>query len=279
MFCILIFVYYILLLPHIQQCETLPFMKQIRTIPSFQKGLRVLQYIAEHPDGLDTADIQELPGVPASNLSLYLNTLVVAGFTVRDPVTKKFFLAPEVAESFTKPGSALIHRLDAASEKSMQTLHSQFNENVLLGFRQEQKLFFIRHLVTTHRLQIQIEPNPEYPLHVVAAGRAILAFLPNEEIDRYIRKTDFPVFTKRTVDNADSLHTHLEQTRKNGFDFNPGEFEDDIMATAAPIMFKNYPVASLVVQFPRIRYTEQQAFDAGILIKKEAAKIEQEISK
>jgi len=249
-------------------------MKTVRILPSFLKGIRILQDIARHTDGMRLAEISQELGLPSSNVTLYLNTLLSSGVLIRDPLNRKYFISPSAIELFHNAGESLIHHLIPCAEKPMQQLHRQFNENVLLGFRKENTVFFIKHISSSHVMSIKIEPDPDFPMHITAAGRAILAFLPEKEINAYISKTTFEKYTSKTVTSEKALRKILNETKENGFAFNPGEFEEEVMAVAAPILIHNRPIASLVVQFPVLRHSTNEARTAAGLIMEQARIIE-----
>lgn len=249
--------------------------KTPRILPSFLKGLRIFQDVATHPNGRRLTEVAKDLGVPASNATLYLNTLVSAGFLVRDPLSRTYVVSPAAIEWLQEGGGGVLQRLMRCAKEPMEDLHQRLNENVLLAVRKDRRVSFVRHLSANRRLQVRIEPDPDYPLHITAAGRAILAFLPEREIEAYIRGVDWVSFTSRTVTDVETLQRVLEETRAGGIAFNSREYEDEIMALAAPICVADYPVASLVVQFPAHRYTARQAKGHGIFIRREARRIEQ----
>lgn len=248
-------------------------MKKARILPSFLKGIRILQNLASHPEGMKLSEISKEIGLPPSNMTLYLNTLLSAGAVIRDPLNRKFFISPMTIDLFQHAGESLIHHLTPCAEEPMQKLHQQFNENVLLGVRKENTVYFIKHISSKHVMSVQIEPEPDFPLHITAAGRAILAFLPQKEIDSYIRKTTFEKITSKTVGNEQDLRKLLEQARKNGYAANLGEFEEEVMAIAAPILIDGRPIASLVVQFPVLRHSEEEAIASAAPIMEQAQTI------
>lgn len=252
-------------------------MKKARILPSFLKGIRILQDVASHPEGMKLSEVARELGLPASNVTLYLNTLLSAGMLIRDPLNRRFFVSPMAMELFHNSGESLIHQLIPCAEEPMQALHRQFNENVLLGFRKENTVLFIKHISSSHIMGIKIEPEPDYPLHGTAAGRAILAFLPEKEINTYIRKATFEKLTSKTIPDESTLRETLEKTRQDGFAFNPGEFEEEVMAVAAPILIGTRPVASLVIQFPTLRHTPEDAQAAGKNLIEQARIIEKKL--
>ncbi|MCF7817321.1 MAG: IclR family transcriptional regulator [Kiritimatiellales bacterium] len=252
-------------------------MKQARILPSFLKGIRILQDIANHPDGMKLSEISQELGLPSSNVTLYLNTLLGSGMVIRDPLNRKFFISPMAVELFRNSGESLVHRLIPSAEEPMKKLHRQFNENVLLGFQKENTVVFIKHISSNHVMSVKIEPEPDFALHITAAGRAILAFLPEKEISAYLKKASYEKLTGKTVANEKALLKILNDTRKNGYAFNPGEFEEEVMAVAAPILIEHRPIASLVVQFPTLRHTPQDAMASGKYIIEQARLIETQL--
>lgn len=252
-------------------------MKQARILPSVLKGIRILELIGTTPKGLRMKDISVKMGIPPSNITLYLNTLINAGMVIRDPLNRKYFISPMILEMFKHTEESLIHRLVPCAEDSMQELHLLFNENVLLGFQKENTVFFIRHISSDHIMSIKIEPEPDIPMHITAAGRALLAFFREKEINSYIKKANFEKVTDKTVSNEKQLRALLKETREKGFAFNPGEFEVEVMALAAPVIVNERPIASLVVQFPSLRHTEEDVLNAAEVIVDKAKIIEQKL--
>jgi len=254
-------------------------MKKARILPSFLKGIRILQDVASHSEGMKLSEIARELELPASNVSLYLNTLLSAGMLIRDPLNRKFFVSPMAMDLFHDASESLVQQLIPHAEEPMQVLHRKFNENVMLGFQKENTVLFIKHISSKHIMGVKIEPEPDYPLHVTAAGRAILAFLPEKTIDTYIKKITYEKLTSKTVENETALRKTLQETRDNGYAFNPGEFEEEVMAVAAPILIGSRPIASLVIQFPTLRHTPEEANASGRVIMEQARIIEKQLQR
>ncbi len=254
-------------------------MKNPRILPSFLKGIGILEQIAANPTGMRITDISQKTGLPPSNATLYVNTLVNAGFLVRDPLNRKYYISPSTIDLFRNASEGIVHQLIPHADQPMLALHEKYNENVLLAFKKENNLVFIKHISSGHIMRIGIESTSRIPLHTTAAGRAILAFLPEKEVNTYIKKASFEKITSKTVGSENELRKILSETRKNGYAFNSGEFENEVMATAAPVLINNHPIASLVVQFPTLRHSEVDANEAAVEIMKQTEIIEDSLKK
>ncbi|WP_226007023.1 IclR family transcriptional regulator [Natrinema salinisoli] len=74
-----------------------------------------------------------------------------------------------------------------------------------------------------------------YPIHQNAAGKAILAKLPDETIDRIIAETGLPGETENTITEADELRSDIELIRDQGYATSTGERLEGIQSIAAAI--------------------------------------------
>ncbi len=249
-------------------------MNKPRILPSFLKGLKLQECIVNNPSGMRLVDLSREMGMPPSNITLYLNTMIHAGIVSRDPLSKRFFISPRGIELFHDAGESLHHKLIPCAEEPMRYLHERFNENVLLAVQKRTTFEYIKYINTSHIMRIGIEPGPEYAMHVTAAGRAILAFLPQKAIDKYMSTVSFVQFTDKTVKDKAALQQVLAKTREQGYAFNSGEVEEGVMAVAAPIVINKRLVASLVVQFLTIRHSQKEAEDASKVVVQQARKIE-----
>jgi len=91
------------------------------------------------------------------------------------------------------------------------------------------------------------------PLHATAAGKALLAWRPGEEIDQVIR-SGLEAFTPDTITNPLELREALNEVRRRGYADAVGELEVDLVGLAAPVRDPSGGVvASLTVSAPLSR--------------------------
>jgi DNA-binding IclR family transcriptional regulator len=91
--------------------------------------------------------------------------------------------------------------------------------------------------------------------HCTAAGRAILAWLPDEEIRAIIKRNGMPRFTSLTVSKFADLMNVLDLTRHEGYAADHGELEVGLSGIAAPVFMRgNDLVAALGMAGPSGRF-------------------------
>ena len=72
-------------------------------------------------------------------------------------------------------------------------------------------------------------------LHTAALGKAVLAYLPDEQVDAIIDRHGLPEMTKRTITDRDELLAELETIRERGIAFDDEERLRGLRSVAAPI--------------------------------------------
>ena len=112
------------------------------------------------------------------------------------------------------------------------------------------------------------------PLYCTAAGRAVLAVLPQEELDEYLTKTELTPRTAATITDPDELKKMLSRFRIQGYAEEIEENEEDIRCVGAAIKNgRGYPVAAISLTAPSFRFTGEQAAVFGKKIARSAMEI------
>ncbi len=71
--------------------------------------------------------------------------------------------------------------------------------------------------------------------YAIAAGKAILAYLPEDELSLYLSSVALTPITGNTITDPDVLRRQLEEIRSGGVAYGYGEYYEDINSIAAPI--------------------------------------------
>jgi DNA-binding IclR family transcriptional regulator len=76
-------------------------------------------------------------------------------------------------------------------------------------------------------------------LHATAAGKAILAELPEHRVAEIIVQHELPAETDRTITSRDALYDELEEIRETGIAFNDEESVEGLRAIGVPVFQPN----------------------------------------
>jgi IclR family transcriptional regulator, acetate operon repressor len=230
----------------------------MRTIGSFTKGLRILEYVAGADGGARVSEIARALELPTSNLTLFLNSLLETGYVIKNPVDNRYYVTDKLHHVAVSAGPTQYARLVNASQPEMQELHDLVDENVMVAVLSLYKLRIVTRLQSTRSVQIVRDDEALYTPHVTAGGKAVLAHLSRERLDAYFRHTAMERFTVRSLASREEIERELNRIRARGYAVNHAEYQAEVMAVAAPIFRQGAPLAALVLQFPTHRHREEE---------------------
>jgi IclR family KDG regulon transcriptional repressor len=228
----------------------------MRVITSLVKGLQILEYLAEKGN-CRISEVSKYLDVPTSNMTLFLNSLVQSGYIFKNSVDGKYYLTDKLSVLAELPVSRLYHYICEAARKEMDRLFDLYQENVLLAVLTGYKSHYISEIQSSQNIQIVNRQDKNYPPHVTANGKVILAFQGQEYIDDYLKRLKPEKYTERSITDKDEIRKELEEIKERGYSLNKGEYEENIMAVAAPVRNGEKVVASLVIQLPTFRHREE----------------------
>lgn len=95
-------------------------------------------------------------------------------------------------------------------------------------------------------------------LHANSAGKAILAHLPEEEVQQVIDRHGLPAQTEHTITERNELFDELEAVRERGYATNFQEDLRGLHAIATPIVRDGRPIAAVTIAGAANRLTEKR---------------------
>jgi DNA-binding IclR family transcriptional regulator len=102
-------------------------------------------------------------------------------------------------------------------------------------------------------------------------GKALLAFLPEDEQARLLERMAFPQRTAHTITNRADLIKHLEAIRAQGFAVDDVENEDGVRCVGAPIFdYTGHAFAALSISGPAYRLSVPRLLELAPLAMKAA---------
>ncbi len=244
-------------------------------VPAFARGLKLIELLAAHPQGLTMAEMESLE-LPQASLFRMLTTLVDAGYAVREK-NSVYFLNGKLLRVAHQ---AMAHySLPPLADPVMQSLRDETGESVMLAVLHGNEGVVIHQVVSEQAVKVVLEIGHHFPLHSAAPAKAILAFLPEEQREKLIETITFTAFTKNTIITPQDYRRELETVRKEGAAFDRGEELDDLRCVAAPVFDpQNQTVAAVWITGPASRLTKKKMKTFAAFVKEAAAKISKKLS-
>jgi DNA-binding IclR family transcriptional regulator len=245
-------------------------------VPNLERALRILELLGENPAGLTVAQITEKLKVSRNSIFRITSTLLDYKYISKDEDTKIF----QLTQKLLTMGYAAIgdSTLIEKSLRHMRNLRDLFGETVPLGILHGTEGLVIEEVSGTHSFRFVLEPGRKFHLHTSAPGKAIIAFLPEEEKERLISKIEFHKYNERTINNADEFRTRLEEVRIKGFSIDKAEEIEGMHCVGAPVFNRQgYPIAAIWITGPSIRLEKSKLELIGPKVKMHADCISQSL--
>lgn len=239
---------------------------------SLLKSLSIIEAVAEKQP-ISVGELARLLGQPKSTVQRILQAFETAGWlrsTQSD--TTRWQIAPRVLT--LQPLELHGGQLYAAARQSMQNLRDQFNETVYLSIPDG-----LNNAVLIHRMDCNQDLrtfNPigsASPLHATANGMAIMAHLPESDIEKIIAR-GLKQFTVDTITDPELLRSELEIVRQRGYSVNLSCYRPTICALGSVILNAHgVPIGSVCVSMPESRYSPEHEKEWGNAVLKAAKRI------
>jgi DNA-binding IclR family transcriptional regulator len=201
-------------------------------INSVLKVLDILDLFSASQPRLSLAQISERMGIPKSTAHNLLTTLLSRGFV--EKVDNDYYALGTAVIRLTQMARVNVELRDRAAPL-LREMSDTCRESVYLTVREGDNILYIYAVESPRRLLARTAVGDMVPLHCTAAGKAILAHLPDQEIAAYVRRTGLPVFTQATLRDLATLRTEMETTRSRGYSLDRQEHEQGTFCVGAPI--------------------------------------------
>jgi DNA-binding IclR family transcriptional regulator len=181
-------------------------------------------------------------------------TLLDRGFFTRDAKSKKFRMSNKLfAVSSASTCDVNIAELAAPF---LRQLRNTTKETALLGvlLPEQGRGVSIMEYPGLHPFKFVHDIGEPIILHVGAPGKALLAFLPENEQRDIIGRLTLEKFTEHTITSKSALKTELDMIRERGYAAGLGEWMEEMHCISAPVLDGyGYPVAVIWITGPATR--------------------------
>jgi len=231
------------------------------SIRAVERALDVLMCFTSQTPELTMTQISELVGLNKSTVHRLLATLEGKRFVERNPETGVYKLGIRLVQmAFLTMEHNDLRRLAAPF---LHSLCDQYHENVNLSVLDDTDVVYVDVIESSQRVKLAASSGQRLPAFCTASGKAILAFVPEENI-KSILERGMARYTQNTILSQKAFFENIQEARERGFALSEQEFEEGINAIAAPIFnSKSKPIASVSIAGPAYRLTRERMLEIG----------------
>ncbi|MDD3705078.1 MAG: IclR family transcriptional regulator [Clostridiaceae bacterium] len=221
-------------------------------IQSVNRAIQILLCF-ENNEELGVTEIGKMVGLHKSTAFGLISTLEMSKMLEKNENSGKYRLGLELFRLGTKVNSNLRH----ISIPYLEQLVKMYQETVNLVLRDGNSVIYLEKVESSRSMRISTTVGGKLPLYCTAVGKAIMANLPQSELNNILSGMTFTKYTNNTLHDTNSILESLEKVRSNGYAEDVEELETGLSCVAAPI-FNHFssPFAAISVSGPTFRMTE-----------------------
>ena len=228
----------------------------MKSVQSVERAFSILQTISQNPDGIGAAEIAKAIDLPRPTVIRLLNTMqnVQAVKRLPDETTYHIgesILALSANQSFTQ-------QLINIARPFLQQLAQQTKESIYLSLPEGDFVHYIDQVNSQYHIQPSNWIGRNVPLHLVSDGKIYLSTWDDQKLKRYVAGPlkNTPAYLQLT---PTMFRERLKQIQENGFAHSRNEFEEGLVAYAAPIKNReSKTVAAVTIDGPAYRFPEEK---------------------
>lgn len=245
-------------------------------VPNLEKGLAVLDYLSERFCGATLQRIKTDLDLSQTTAYRILNTLVRLDYLGYDEQTKRYRLSRKILTmGYRTLGE---HNLMECVLPHLRTLRDASRETACFGVLGDEKGMFIEQAQSFHTFRFVLSPGKSFELHCSAPGKAIMAYLPETERERYLSMMRFERYNERTIITREAYLAELEQVRARGYALDNEEELTGVICIGAPVFdYRGYPCGAIWISGPKDRLPVDAMHRAAVCVLDEAALISAEL--
>lgn len=223
-------------------------------VKSAMRTLDVIEYVVANRQGAVAQEIAGALSIPVSSLSYLLATLTERGYLLREG--RRYLPGPGL-QRLRAPDAALT--LEDRVAPLVRALRSELNETSSFMVRRGWEVEALVTEASDQALRYAVDPGTRRPLHALAAGKIMAAWLPPEELARYFAETERAKLTPQTRTTEQELRADFAQIMANGYSLAREEATVGICGMAVPVWIDEQLAGAFSVAVPAVRFDEALA--------------------
>ncbi len=201
-------------------------------INSLLKALDLMELFTPAEPRLTLAEISKRLDMPKSTAHNLLTTLMSRGYI--EKVDRDHYALGTAVVALTQAVRVNVELRDRAAPL-LRELADACRETVYLTVLEHDHSLYIYGIESPHRLLARTAIGERVMLHCTSVGKAILAFLPQSEVEGIIQRVGLPAFTPATITDPVALNEELARIRGRGYSTDTEEHEMGTFCIGVPI--------------------------------------------
>lgn len=247
----------------------------MQQVQSLVRALSILNALAESDDGMTLTEIAQQVKLPPSTAHRLLTTMQHERYVSFDGERTLWFVGVQafsVGNAFTKN-----RNLSQIARPYMRALMEDSGETVNLAVADGGEVIFLSQVECRKMMRALVTPGRRALMHCSGVGKALLAFLPESELESVVAKHGLPKITERTLVSTGALEKDLERARQRGYALDDEEHAVGLRCVAGVVRDETgSPIAALSLSGPAARIPNDHIEQLGLKVRRVCADLSRE---
>jgi IclR family acetate operon transcriptional repressor len=242
-------------------------------VQSLHRALDILETLASYGGNLSVADMATATSLPMPTAHRLIRTLVERGYVRQLPnrtYALGFRLLPLAAVANTAIGAGAMPILSG--------LVAELGETANLAVLAATEAEYIAQVPSKYTMRTFTEVGRRVELHSTGVGKALLAQLDGEAVEKIIDRRGLGRRTEHTITTRVALLAELDTIRQRGYALDEQEQEIGVRCIAAPLPSDTMTWMAVSVSGPLTRMDDKLIERAAPILKSAAIQLAEQIT-
>jgi DNA-binding IclR family transcriptional regulator len=221
------------------------------------RALGILDLLSGESPELGPSEVSERTGLHKSTVHRLLQVLERHRLIEKMALNGKYRLGLRLFEL----GSKAMAQFDLRerAQPYLKRLVLETGETAHICIPDGDRMLSIANVESSRTLRTPSTVGHRTPLHCTSVGKALLAFLPEDERNDLINQCELTDYTRHTITKPARLKAELKLIRQRGYAMDNEEIEEGLRCVGAPVMdHSGRVIAAMSIAGPAFRLTEDR---------------------
>jgi len=195
--------------------------------------LGVLEILAHHGPALPLVELSKRLDLPKSTMLRLLMVLEQHRFVQKDSRSGAYRLGLKLFELGSRAMAQL--NLSDYTKPHLERLVFATGETAFFCVLDGSEALSVERVESSRAVRVPSTIGWRVPAHCTAVGKALLAFLPEPELNALVKKRKLHAYTANTITSLTHLRNELQTVRERGYAVDREEMEEGLKCVAAPV--------------------------------------------
>lgn len=203
------------------------------SVPAVERALSVLQCLGDSKRGFSISEIGRRLKIPKSSAHLILTTLERRGFLQKNTQTGRYHFGLQLVSL----SRTALENLDLREEAKpfLRLLMQECGLTVHMAVLERDEAVIIEKVEAPGLVRLASWIGRRLDINCTGVGKALVAFLPDDDLEALMRTKDFARHNQRTIVSKSALKKELTLVRQLGYALDNEEDEPGVCCLGAPV--------------------------------------------